>query len=117
MARLRTEEVRRLMSYLSQQIRDPERLAEIDALRDELVKRYAEETGSAWVESLTDPRVGNRIYVAAITHVESSCCNHASAKLSLRFLFSAHWNNQETGKLSESLQLEADGRKGLHFIE
>lgn len=35
-----------------------------------LVKRYAAETGSAWAESLTDPRVGNRIYVAAITHVE-----------------------------------------------
>lgn len=35
-----------------------------------LVKRYATETGSAWVESLTDPRGGNRIYVAAITHVE-----------------------------------------------
>lgn len=35
-----------------------------------LVKRYAVETGSAWVESLTDPRVGNRVYVAAITHVE-----------------------------------------------
>lgn len=35
-----------------------------------LVKRYATETGSAWVENLTDPRVGNRIYVAAITHVE-----------------------------------------------
>lgn len=35
-----------------------------------LVKRYAAETGSAWVESLTDPRAGNRIYVAAITHVE-----------------------------------------------
>ena len=35
-----------------------------------LVKRYATETGSAWVENLTDPRSGNRIYVAAITHVE-----------------------------------------------
>jgi predicted nucleic acid-binding protein len=35
-----------------------------------LVKRYATETGSAWVDSLTDPRVGNRVYVAAITHVE-----------------------------------------------
>ena len=35
-----------------------------------LVKRYAAETGSAWVESLTDPRAGNRIYVAAIAHVE-----------------------------------------------
>ena len=35
-----------------------------------LVKRYAAETGSAWVENLTDPRSGNRIYVAAITHVE-----------------------------------------------
>jgi predicted nucleic acid-binding protein len=35
-----------------------------------LVKRYAAETGSAWVESLTDPRAGNRVYVAAITHVE-----------------------------------------------
>jgi predicted nucleic acid-binding protein len=35
-----------------------------------LVKRYATERGSAWVESLTDPRTGNRIYLAAITHVE-----------------------------------------------
>ena len=35
-----------------------------------LVKRYAAETGSAWVENLTDPRSDNRIYVAAITHVE-----------------------------------------------
>lgn len=35
-----------------------------------LVKRYAVETGSVWVESLTDPRAGNRVYVAAITHVE-----------------------------------------------
>ena len=35
-----------------------------------LVKRYATETASAWVENLTDPRSGNRIYVAAITHVE-----------------------------------------------
>jgi predicted nucleic acid-binding protein len=35
-----------------------------------LVKRYAMETGSAWVERLTDPRTGNRVYVAAITHVE-----------------------------------------------
>lgn len=35
-----------------------------------LVKRYAVEMGSAWVEGLTDPRAGNRIYVAAITHVE-----------------------------------------------
>ena len=35
-----------------------------------LVKRYAAETGSAWVENLTDPRSGNRIFVAAITHVE-----------------------------------------------
>ena len=35
-----------------------------------LVKRYAADTGSAWVENLTDPRSGNRIYVAAITHVE-----------------------------------------------
>ena len=35
-----------------------------------LVKRYAADTGSAWVENLTDPRSGNRIFVAAITHVE-----------------------------------------------
>lgn len=35
-----------------------------------LVKRYATEPGSAWVENLTDPRVDNRINVAAITHVE-----------------------------------------------
>ena len=35
-----------------------------------LVKRYFREAGSAWVENLTDPRSGNRIFVAAITHVE-----------------------------------------------
>ena len=44
MARLRTEEVRRLMNYLSQQIEDPERLAEIeDALRDEYGEEFRRE--------------------------------------------------------------------------
>jgi|SRR5437870_1627473 len=44
MARLRTEEVRRLMNYLSQQIRDPKRLAEIeDALRDEYAEEFLRE--------------------------------------------------------------------------
>src|SRR5947208_174655 len=44
MARLRTEEVRRLMIYLSQQIRDPKRLAEIeDALRDEYAEEFLRE--------------------------------------------------------------------------
>lgn len=44
MARLRTEEVRRLMNYLSQQIEDPERLAEIeDALRDEYGEEFLRE--------------------------------------------------------------------------
>jgi predicted nucleic acid-binding protein len=35
-----------------------------------LVKRYASETGSSWVLSITDPRAGHRIYVAAITGAE-----------------------------------------------
>ncbi len=44
MARLRAEEVRRLMNYLSQQIGDPERLAEIeDALRDEYGEEFLRE--------------------------------------------------------------------------
>ena len=36
-----------------------------------LVKRYATETGTAWVKALIDPAVGNRIYVARITEVET----------------------------------------------
>ena len=44
MARLRAEEVRRLMNYLSQQIGDPGRIAEIeDALRDEYGKEFLRE--------------------------------------------------------------------------
>lgn len=32
-----------------------------------LVKRYAQETGSAWVEALTDPQAGHGFYLARIT--------------------------------------------------
>lgn len=35
-----------------------------------LVKRYINETGTAWVRGITDPSVGARIYVAAITGAE-----------------------------------------------
>jgi predicted nucleic acid-binding protein len=35
-----------------------------------LVKRYAQETGSAWVEALTAPPPGNTLYLARITTVE-----------------------------------------------
>jgi uncharacterized protein len=35
-----------------------------------LVKRYAEEIGSDWVDSVIDSPVGNFIYVASITEVE-----------------------------------------------
>ena len=35
-----------------------------------LVKRYVAETGSAWVQNLTDPASGNAIVVARITWVE-----------------------------------------------
>jgi uncharacterized protein len=35
-----------------------------------LVKRYAQETGSAWVEILTDPQAGHHFYLARITAVE-----------------------------------------------
>jgi predicted nucleic acid-binding protein len=35
-----------------------------------LVKRYVNETGSIWVEAITDPRSGAHVYVAAITGVE-----------------------------------------------
>lgn len=36
-----------------------------------LVKRYATETGTAWVTSLIDPASNNRIYVARIAGVET----------------------------------------------
>jgi uncharacterized protein len=35
-----------------------------------LVKRYANETGSLWVRSLTDPQAGNNIFIAHITGIE-----------------------------------------------
>ena len=35
-----------------------------------LVKRYANETGSLWVRSLTDPQAGNDIFTAHITGIE-----------------------------------------------
>ncbi len=35
-----------------------------------LVKRYVPETGSAWIKAMTDPIIGNRLYVARITGAE-----------------------------------------------
>lgn len=35
-----------------------------------IVKRYLNETGTNWVQSITDPRAGNLIYISAITSVE-----------------------------------------------
>jgi hypothetical protein len=35
-----------------------------------IAKRYLQETGTAWVQSLADPAAGNRIYLARITGVE-----------------------------------------------
>jgi predicted nucleic acid-binding protein len=35
-----------------------------------LVKRFARETGTAWVINLFKPASGNRIYIARITYVE-----------------------------------------------
>jgi predicted nucleic acid-binding protein len=35
-----------------------------------LAKRYVSETGTAWMEVLTDPAAGNSLYVARITLVE-----------------------------------------------
>lgn len=35
-----------------------------------LVKRYADETGSLWVRSLTDPEAGHNIFTAHITGIE-----------------------------------------------
>lgn len=35
-----------------------------------IVKRYVNETGTAWVINITDPAAGARVYVAAITGVE-----------------------------------------------
>jgi len=35
-----------------------------------LAKRYVTETGTTWVQSLTDPATGNGVYVARITLVE-----------------------------------------------
>ena len=35
-----------------------------------IVKRYMTETGSVWLETMTAPTSGNRVYVARITFVE-----------------------------------------------
>lgn len=35
-----------------------------------LVKRYVNETGSAWVQAITNPALGNKLIVARITWVE-----------------------------------------------
>jgi uncharacterized protein len=35
-----------------------------------LVKRYADETGTLWVRSLTDPQAGHDIFTAHITGIE-----------------------------------------------
>ncbi len=35
-----------------------------------LVKRYIPETGSTWVRQLTDPQIGNKLFIARITWVE-----------------------------------------------
>jgi predicted nucleic acid-binding protein len=35
-----------------------------------LVKRYAQEVGSSWVISLTDPAAGNEFFTALVTGVE-----------------------------------------------
>jgi uncharacterized protein len=35
-----------------------------------LVKRYVQETGTAWIVAITDPKAGNTIYLARITAVE-----------------------------------------------
>lgn len=35
-----------------------------------VVKRYVEETGSAWIAALTAPAAGHRLYLARITAVE-----------------------------------------------
>ncbi len=35
-----------------------------------LVKRYVAETGSTWVNHVTDPKSGHKIFIAAITAVE-----------------------------------------------
>lgn len=35
-----------------------------------LVKRYIGETGSTWVQQITDPQMGNSLFIARITWVE-----------------------------------------------
>lgn len=35
-----------------------------------VVKRYATEPGTAWIQGLTDPAAGNRIYLVRLTAVE-----------------------------------------------
>lgn len=35
-----------------------------------LVKRYIGETGSAWVQQITDPQMGNSLFIARIAWVE-----------------------------------------------
>lgn len=58
-----------------------------------LVKRYAREAGTKWVQSLTDPAAGNDIYIARITGAEAV----AAIRLKVR--------NRETS--------EVDARRGI----
>lgn len=45
-----------------------------------LVKRYARETGTAWVISLTDPAAANSLYVARITGAEVVAAIHKKVR-------------------------------------
>jgi predicted nucleic acid-binding protein len=50
-----------------------------------LVKRYAQEVGSAWITARTDPAAGNQCWIAGITPVE---------------IFAAIYKKVRTGNLS-----------------
>ena len=53
-----------------------------------LVKRYVSETGSAWMQQITDPQTGNELFIARITWVE---------------LLSAFARRQREGSLTSTL--------------
>lgn len=57
-----------------------------------LIKRYAAEAGTAWVQSLFAPGAGNRIMIAQITPVEiisGLCRKQREARISVRTLQAA----------------------------
>ena len=56
-----------------------------------VVKRYVQETGTAWVQALADPASGHFLYVARITDVEMTAAIARRRRLAISALFRPRW--------------------------